>query len=402
MADEIYWIWLQEALGIGSVKVDKVIEAVGSAKDFYELDQTALQETGFLTQEEIARIRVASLDNAKRKFERAKRLECEVVTPDHPDYPPYFTHIHCKPCVLYVLGGLSAPAPVSITVVGTRNCDEDGLSASFQLSRDLAAAGFQIVSGLAAGIDRAAHQGALSVHGRTVGFLACGINVDYPRENNQLKRQILNEGGALASEFPFDTEAWPGNFHIRNRLMSGISDGTLVIQAPEKSGALITARHALDQNRDVFAVPGGIFDKKMVGCNRLIRDGSSVVLNVYSILDVYLNRFTELERKRMGQEIRKVSGIEPDSDKRCAGLPRKRKAAQKPRPEKQVGAEKLEEAGVSQAARKIYAALGNNESVDCDTMVSRTELPVSAVVSALTELEMFDLITAEPGRRYHR
>lgn len=406
MADELYWIWLQEALGIGSVKADRVLETAGTAKRFYEMDRAALKELGFLTDGDIARIRSTSLDGAKRLLELAARLKCGVVTPEHPDYPDAYAHIRCKPCVLYVLGTLSFPA-LSLTLVGTRESSQFGNDAAFVLGRDLASAGCQVVSGLARGIDRHAHEGAISVHGRTVGFLACGMNVDYPRESNRLKRQILDEGGALVTEFPFGREVNRGNFRIRNRLMAGISDGTVVVEAPEHSGALITAQYAADQDRDVFALPGGIMDPCMVGNNRLIRDGGSIVFDVYSILDAYEER---LGKEKLGQMTEAVEASYRQMDpgaRRYAGWVQEQKQAfapakqDPPPPREPMTPEQLAERGVSQTAGQIYAALGD-ETMDCDELADRTGLSMAEVVAGVTELELTALITLQPGRRYRR
>lgn len=397
MTEEIYWIWLQAALGVGSVKVDKVLEEIGSAREFYELDEQALRETKFLTQKEIRQVKAASLDDAKRLYERAQRLHVKVVTPGHPDYPPKFTHICCKPCVLYVLGELCASAPLSVTIVGARKSTEYGIAAASQLSRELAAAGCQVVSGLAVGIDQTTHRAALSVHGRTVGFMASGMKVPYPSGSAGLKRQILDEGGALVSEFPFDSPAEAWHFPVRNRLMSGISEGTVVVQASKGSGALITATHALDQGRTVFAVPGSIFDKTMWGCNNLLRDGATIVTGLNSILEPLLRELSTQDLNRITEALQKNAGHIPADTK----LERKRQPKETPPPKRVVSPEELEQAGVSERAQLVYNALGE-ETIDCDVIVSRTGLEMSNVLGIMTELELFDLIVPEPGRRYRR
>lgn len=397
MTEEIYWIWLQAALGVGSVKVDRVLETIGSAREFYEMDEQALRETKFLTGAEIRQVKAASLDNAKRLYERAQRLGVKVVTPGHPDYPPKFAHICCKPCVLYVLGELCTSAPLSVTVVGARSSTEYGIAAASQLSRDLAAAGCQVVSGLAVGIDQTAHRAALSVHGRTVGFMASGMKVPYPAGSAGIKRQILDEGGALVSEFPFDSPAEGWHFPVRNRLMSGISEGTVVVQASKRSGALITAAHALDQNRMVFAVPGSIFDKTMSGCNNLLRDGAVIVTSVNSILEPLLRELPTQDLNRITEALKKNAGNVPAG----GNLERRRPSRETPPPKKAVSPEELAQAGVSEQARRVYDALGG-ETIDCDVIAARTGLEMSNVLGVLTELELFDLIVPEPGRRYRR
>lgn len=395
MTEAVYWIWLQQALGIGSQKIDRVIEMEGQAKALYEMEKEQLKQTGFLTSEDIRKLKTTSLDPAKRLLERAKKLGCRVVTPDHSDYPDYFLHIHCKPCVLYVLGELSVSCPLSITVVGIRRCTQYGKKAAQMFSQGLAAAGCQVVSGLARGIDQEAHEGALSVHGRTVGFLACGMNVSYPDGSGPLKRRILNEGGALATEFPFDAPPKAHHFPLRNRLMSGISDGTVVVQAPKRSGALITAQNALDQGRDVFAVPGEIFDWTMAGCNWLIDQGCGVAVSCYGILESYFHRLPE---DQIAEMIKRVENVQSPGEPRAVPhiQPKYSEPQETANPPKE---EELQT--ISESAQKVYAVLGE-KPLDCDAIMDHSGLGIAAVVAALTELELNSRIAAEPGRRYRR
>lgn len=285
MTDVIYWIWMQRALGAGSIKTDKVLRQIGSPDLLYHMTREQIADTGLFAPGEIDKIKSVSLEDAQEIVRLAGKYACTIVTPDDMNYPVGFQNIACMPCVLYVKGDLSGlNEELMLTLVGTRESTAYGENTARRLSYDLAAAGCVVVSGLAVGIDYASHEGALAAHGRTIGLLACGQDIDYPSLSHDLKKSILDSGGALISEFPFGEKPFRYHFNIRNRLLSGISAGVVVVQAPERSGALNTARHALEQNRDIFAVPGEIFDVSMAGCNRLIRDGGKIVIDRKSVV----------------------------------------------------------------------------------------------------------------------
>ncbi len=413
MADIIYWIWMQHALGAGSIKTDKVLRQIGSPESLYRMTREQLAQSGIFAPGEIEKIKSVSLDGAKESLRLAKKYACAIVTPEDSNYPSGFRNIECMPCVLYVKGDLTGlNEELLLTLVGTRESTGYGENTARRLAFDLAAAGCVVVSGLAAGIDYACHEGALAVHGRTVGLLACGLDIDYPAASHDLKRRILDSGGALISEFAFGERAVRYHFNIRNRLLSGISSGVVVVQAPERSGALNTARHALEQNRDVFAVPGEIFDVSMAGCNRLIRDGGKIVMNVYSILEEYINRFPDkMDPKTIVAKIRSASGIKIVSP---ANIPRKikhvschsesRKLSMLAQESESAAAEKLSEQelqsrGVSGWAAAVYEYL-STEPVDCDYLFAQTGLTAMETMAALTELELLELVNSLPGKRY--
>jgi len=403
MEDCVFWIWLQQALGIGSIKTDWVIRELGSPEKLYQMTEQALAATGRFAPKEIERIRGSSLEEARWQQDRAKRLGCAVVTPDHPAYPASLTNFDCMPCVLYVLGELEGiNDELAITMVGTRDCDAYGISTAQHLGCGLATVGATVVSGLAVGIDTAAHEGALQAGGRTIGMLACGMDVGYPQASRRLKRRILDQGGVLISEFPFGVRAYGYHFNVRNRILSGISAGVVVVQAPETSGALNTARHALSQNRDVFAVPGQIFDEKMKGCNRLIADGGKMVLGLASILEEYQGRYPpciRLEKlsELLEQESRGMVGKIPArvSQKSERPLPAVEKT---PTPSGQLEPEQCD---LSPEAAKVFQLL-NQQPTDFDTISYASGLPVARLLAILTELELADLAEQLPGKRYIR
>lgn len=410
MADKLYWLWLQEALGPGNLKADRVIREIGSPETLFRMDEDDLRGTGMFAPKEIERIRLTDLRRAEENLRLARRCGCGLVTPDSPDYPEALTNIEGMPCVLYVLGNLHGlREELVLTLVGTRSSTDYGERCAAKLAYDLASVGCTVASGLAVGVDYASHEGALAANGRSIGLLACGLDIDYPRESRGLKRRILDTGGVLMTEFPFGERPQRYNFNIRNRLLSGIAAGVVVVQAPEQSGALNTARHALDQNRDVFAVPGEIFDPSMTGCNKLIKDGAKIVVNVYSILEDYIGRFpagidahTVVEKVRAAEE-----GGRPQPANGPRRTPRMR--AEEPAPlmvaqeaapvAARLGEAALGELGLSGEAKRLYAAFGDMPE-GAESLAGHAGLTAAQALAALTELELFGLVRALPGGRY--
>jgi len=229
-------------------------------------------------------------ETAERELAAAARLGATVLLREDPGYPAALSQLDLPPPVLYVLGAFGAlePARPAVAVVGSRRADSYGQEVAELFARDLAAAGITIISGFAHGIDAAAHHGALaSPAGTTVAVLGCGLGVDYPRGHSRLAEEIAARG-ALLSEFPCGLSPRSWHFPVRNRVIAALAAGTLVVQAAPRSGSLITARHALDLGREVWAVPGRIFDERSLGPNALIRDGATLVQHPQDILDILL------------------------------------------------------------------------------------------------------------------
>ena len=226
----------------------------------------------------------------------------EIIKKSSRDYPKILKEIHNAPKQLYVRGGLPKDHNLNFAIVGTRAASEYGKTLAFKIAKELAELGFNIVSGLALGIDTQAHLGALEGKGRTTAVMGSAIddNSIYPSENLNLVKKIISSGGAVISEYEPGTKSEIWFFPERNRIISGLSQGVLVVEAPEKSGALITARLALEQNREVFAIPGSIFSKNSFGANNLIKSGAKVVTSVDDILEE-LN-LTDLKTKKGTKE----------------------------------------------------------------------------------------------------
>lgn len=233
--------------------------------------------------------------NPEKEWLRAEKSGVKLILRDSPDYPALLKEIPQPPFGLYVLGTMPQENMKNIAIVGTRKATIEGKELAKKFAAELAERGFAIISGLALGIDAAAHEGCLEARGATAAVMGNGLGYFYPRTNERLAKKILTEGGAIISEYPVGTEPLPYRFLERNRIVSGLSEGTLVIEAPENSGALVTANHALDQNRNVFVVPGPISHPNYVGSNRLIRNGAELVSKTEDILEAF-NMETSAEK----------------------------------------------------------------------------------------------------------
>lgn len=286
--DLIYQIALGQIEGLGPVRQVKLIERFSSAQKTCAASKNDLLSTGLLTQEladQIKAIGDASLH--KKTLEKMKALGIQAVHFQDTNYPERLKHIASFPVLLFYRGNLDClHAPRALGIVGTRQITNYGITVTQEMIPALVNEGLVIVSGLAFGVDACAHQECLKAHGKTVAVLAQGVDRAYPRMNQNLFDQIVAGGGCVVSEFPFlTTEMNPFCFPRRNRIISGLSDGLLVIEAGEKSGSLITARYALEQNRNVYAIPGALNQKMSRGCLQIIRDGAKLVMSHADILD---------------------------------------------------------------------------------------------------------------------
>ncbi len=222
--------------------------------------------------------------NPEKEFEGLRKLNIDLVLKDDINYPPLLKELAWPPFGLYVKGDITIAKQPGVAIVGTRKATDQGLKISEQLASELSQK-LIIVSGLALGIDEAAHWGAVNARGKTIAVIACGLERIYPVQNKKLAEKILKSGGAIISEYPLDTITFPNHFLERNRIISGLSLGTVVVEAPQKSGALVTANFALEQNRDVFAVPGPIYHQNSDGVNNLLKMGACVVTEANDILN---------------------------------------------------------------------------------------------------------------------
>jgi len=282
-----YWVAISKFSKIGAIRLVKLFNFFHSMKEawqasFSELRQAGLDENivhDFLAQK--------TTINPDTEWEKLVKENITVLTINDSRYPKLLKEIWNPPAILYVKGTLPADDEFNLAVVGTRKISTYGRQLASLLTGELVQSGFNIVSGLALGVDALAHQTTVHLGGKTIAVLGSGIDNGsvYPAGNRFLASEIVKTGGAIISEFPLGTVAMPGNFPLRNRIVSGLSLGTLVIEAAEESGALITAQCALEQNREVFAVPGSIFNPTSAGPNKLIKMGAKAVTAVNDILE---------------------------------------------------------------------------------------------------------------------
>lgn len=360
-----YYIWLSLALGYSTPKCKALASIYPNITAFYQGGVMEWRLSGVLNDKDISALEATPVAKAYEVIARCNELGISIVSLDDPNYPEKLKDIYDPPAVLYMKGRLpDFERCLSIGIVGTRNATAYGKRTSHVLAGSLAKVGVIIISGGAVGIDSLSHTAALEVGGETLCVLGCGINYPYLMANARMRNTIA-ERGALISEYPPDYPPGKYTFPERNRIISGLSDGVLVIEAGAKSGSLITARNALEQNRDVFAVMGNITSPYSQGTNALIKDGAIPVTDYTDIISYY-------------PQFR----LEGDPDDIVEDIPTHKT-----------------DIDVSPDAVKVYHAV-TAEPVHIDTITSAVKLPVNVVLQALTELELEGLIKAEKGRMY--
>lgn len=368
------WIALNMTPGVGPRIAARLLEHFGSARAVFDAPRTELEDLGLSEETVTSIIARDQHERAERELASVRALGGDVLVLDDGAYPALLREIHDPPLALYVRGAwkecLEAPC---IAMVGSRRCSTYGQNAATMLARDLAERGVTIISGLARGIDAASHRGALEANGRTVAVLGTGIDDVYPREHRKLVEEILAKGGSLVSEFPLGTPPMGQNFPYRNRIISGLSLGVLVVEAAENSGSLITARLALEQGREVFAVPGNITSRTSFGTNYLIKGAGAKL--VQSWRDVVAELPAEIA---------------------SAMLPEKKEG-------RQTAAQlTLDLSDLAESERAILNLLSPDEPAHIDALAQASKMAIADLNAALLNLELRDLIIQLPGRCFVR
>ncbi|HUI41304.1 MAG TPA: DNA-processing protein DprA [Terriglobia bacterium] len=368
-----HWLALGRVEGLGTRSVHKLVEHFGSPEAVYGASLSALEGCG-LAGPVARRLRAEEgLAEAEREMAAAEKLGCVLVTFNSVEYPPLLKQIADPPLVLYVRGDAALLARHAVAVVGTRRPTAYGSAVAHRLAGDLAQRQLVIVSGMARGVDSASHRGALEVNGKTVAVLGCGADVLYPRENKRLADRIL-ESGALISEFPLGTSPQPENFPIRNRIISGLALGVVIVEAAEYSGSLITARLASEQDREVYAVPGNITSAQSFGPNLLIKQGAKLVDNWMDVVE----EFPAAVRTQLMPPAQASDNEGP---------------AQTPT---------LFESALVGDQKTVYGVLRPDQALFIDSIFGSVELPQPRVFAALLELEMGGWIRQLPGKNFVR
>lgn len=387
MNNAAYWIWLQNCIGVG-VNVRKHFEYYSSVSEIYN----AGSYDSSISAQRIKKLSVKDLSESERIIGECALRGYEILTPDDAEYPDCFREIDDYPCVIYVKGKFDFNNEPMISMVGARKASKYSLNVATRLSYSLTKGGMTVVSGGALGVDSSSHKGALIAGGNTVMVLGCGLNSGYLKENAALRAKV-SENGALISEFSPDTPAGRATFPLRNRLIAALGLGTVVIEANVKSGSLITAKYARDYGRDVFGVPGGIYNTSFEGVNRLLRDGAKAVFGVEDILEEYENGYP--------QKINLKKALAYDinvQEKNYDELPKtKIEAIDKDIPLDLTP--KKQFPSLSAKARLVYDCLefGN---LYVNEICSKTGLSLNEVLSHLTSLELIDAVEAVPGGTY--
>jgi DNA processing protein len=367
------WLALALTPGLGPTRGRRLVEFFGSVNAVFQASLTELEATGVraVTAQSLGTGR--SLELAQDELARAAAAKVKVISMDDAAYPMQLRQIYDPPLILYVRGNDAVISQPGVALVGTRHPTPYGLGMAERLSCDLAARGLVIFSGMARGVDTAGHRGALVGKGKTVAVFGTGVDVTYPKENTRLMDQILAAGGAVISEFPMGTFAAPQNFPIRNRIISGISLGVLVVEAAEYSGTRITARCALEQSRDVYAVPGNVTNKNSWGPNTLIKQGAKLVATWEDVWEE-LPTDVRLRLQPLG------------ADESPAGQT----------------ASLFQENELPPHEKKIFALLKADEATHIDEIVERLEpgLSSSEIFAALFELELAGKVKQLPGKNF--
>ena len=273
-----YKIWISLINNLGIKRYQKLIQAFGSRKGIWLAKKEEIKKVAGIGENLANTISNESLKkHVKRHFEFMQKNSIDIISIDDREYPELLKHIYNSPINLYIRGNKDILNTKSIAIVGCRDASNYGITNATKFSYNLSESGFNIVSGLARGIDSCAHLGAIQAGGKTTAVLGNGLDFIYPRENTKLAKQILDCGGAIISEYPLGTKPDKMNFPARNRIISGMCKGILVVEAKEKSGTMITLDFALEQGRDVFAIPGNIDSKKSIGTNEIIKQGAKLV-----------------------------------------------------------------------------------------------------------------------------
>ena len=372
------WVELNMTPGIGPRAAAKLLERFGSAEAVYSATRAELEHLRLIP-EAIDTIIARDLQaTAEAEIRAVRKLGGDILLLDDGVYPSSLREIYDPPIVLYVKGAwsecLDRPC---IAVVGSRRCSTYGQNSALMLARDLAQRGVTVVSGFARGIDAAAHRGALEAGGRTVAVLGTGIDEYYPREHKKLAEEILGSGGAMVTQFPLGTPPVSENFPYRNRIISGLSLGIVVVEAAENSGSLITARLAIEQNREVFAVPGNITSRNSFGTNYLIKGAGAKLVQQWQ--DIATELPPQVAAKLLPPPFGEMNKEKSLAD-RLAFVPE----------------------GLSGNETSVFKLLTADDPAHIDSLIDKSKLPISDLTAALLKLEMRELVRALPGKCFVR
>ena len=392
----VYWVWLSQCFSYGNGRLGKLLETLDDAKAFFQGGPELWRKSGLFSAQDLRRMEKTSLDRAAVILEECQKQDIRVISWLDEEYPRLLREIYAPPAVLYVKGSLAGlDQALTITAVGTREAIGYTRGVTGNLCYQLAQTGVVIISGCAQGIDEYAHRGTLKAGGRTIAVLGCGVDVNYPAANRELKEKILLSGGALVSELPPGTKPDGRYFPTRNRLLAGLGMGVLVTHAPTRSGSLITAELALEQGKEIFCLPPyNIYDASCTGVVPLLKEGAKPVYSVYSILEEYYPLYAD--RINLAALPGESSGTASQKVADRPGYHHREAAARET-----VSAVVEPPARLNAFQRQVYDVL-TGEPRPVDEIIDEAGLRPDQALATLSELEMMGLAAAHPGRRYSR
>ena len=413
-----YWLWLSSLKGVGAKSAAEIIEEFGSPERAFFADKDAI-EASKLTSAEKTAISDKSLMRAGKIMHDCRENGITILTINDASYPERLRNIYDPPVVLYMKGNVPfIDEEAAIAIVGTRSCTPYGVKNAERIGYEIARCGGVVVTGLARGIDSAAAFGAIRAGGRVIGVLGCGLDIVYPRGNERLFEDVCVNGGII-SEYPPGMPPMAGNFPIRNRIMSGISSGVLVIEAPVHSGALITAARALEQGRDVFVLPGNVDASSCEGSNQLLREGATAVMRGEDIISEYTALFPEKLRivpkdemtpldtrgrnRLVEREASETENEDAKEQKEPVNTEKEQKTAKIPIDNHtDVAYSDLSERpdGISDDEYEVLKVL--TRELQADEIVELSGIPASRALAALTLLEIQGYIVQKAGKHFTR
>lgn len=404
MKNDKYWLALQSALGQGAM-LKALLDEFGGAKEIFSLSHAQRRLTGLFTPKQLRSLEQADFDGAEQNIHICRDKGWSIYTYEDQAYPSCLRQIPDPPAVLFCRGAMpDFDNRLSVGIVGSREATAYALKATDYLSYVIARCNGIVVSGGALGVDSASHKGALRAEGTTVAVLGYGFGANYLMQYHAMRQEIAATGAVL-TEYPPFTKASRSSFPLRNRLISALSDGVVVVEAAVKSGSLITAKRALEQGRDVFAVPGSIVSHVYMGTNRLLADGAMLALSPDMVLEYYSNQYPTIDFSRLltlaeWQETavtRPAVNLDGAAQKAAIGFELDKVDTEKEKIRAHVHAAE----NLSPLLRTIYNSL-TEEYQHIDIIINKAELDGAAVIGALTQLELLGLVSAASGKRYRK
>ncbi|MBR4949404.1 MAG: DNA-processing protein DprA [Clostridia bacterium] len=393
----VYHIWLCEKLSYNQKKIHLILDEFYDVRAIYDLKRDALEEIDYLSKEDVINLSDKSLEKEYDIIAKCEMQGIKILAYDDEGYPSKLLSISDYPIILYCKGELfDFDNELCITIVGTRKSTPYGEETACTFSYRMAKAGAVIITGIAEGIDVKALEGAAKAKGKYISVLANGLDIYYPADHRKIQ-DYIGKHGLLISEYPPGTKALPASFPIRNRILSGLSDGTLIVESPKSGGAMITVSRALEEGRDVFAVPGNIDSEKSAGCNMIIKNGAKLVTSAMDILEEY----TYMYGDKLDIEYDETETIVPTSRKEednyiveVVDYSKKTSSEEEERKQKFINS-------LTDVQKMIYDVI-TDKPIHIDEIINITGENVARVSSSLTILEIYGLIKMMPGKYYVR